>query len=112
MQPPTFNFSSLRTQLAHLKHAALHPTLAKQTNQPEKLICQINAWIASMTPEQRMRRFSIEEIERLAGLTGKNGGRTAHHHIAMALRKSGLTPSRDWTVAGRNRRFWKYEGIQ
>lgn len=107
MQPPTFNCVSLRIQLEQLKYSAIHMPPAKQTNQLEKLICLIKAWVASMTPEQRLRRFSIQEIERLAGLTGKSGGRTAHHHIAMALREVGLSPRRDWTVAGRNRRYWQ-----
>lgn len=52
-----------------------------------------------MTPDQRSRRFSTEEVERLAGLVGKHGGRAAHHHIALALRSAGFSPCRDWTVA-------------
>ena len=32
--------------------------------------------------------------------------RAAHHHIAQALRTLGFQPCRDWTVAGRNKRYW------
>jgi hypothetical protein len=63
-----------------------------------------------MAPEQRTRRFSVDEVERLASLVGKNGGRPAHHHIAQALRAMGFQPCRDWTIAGRNKRFWKFSG--
>ena len=59
-----------------------------------------------MTPEQRNRRFTLEEIERLAGLVGKFGGRAAHHHIALSLWAIGFSPCRDWTSAGRNKRYW------
>ena len=111
MQPPTFEFVPLRTQVADLKRAVTHAAPARQTSHTDKLRDQIKAWSESMTPEQRNRRFSTEEIERLAGLKGKTGGRTAHHHIAMALREVGLKPYRDWTVAGRNRRYWKIQGV-
>jgi hypothetical protein len=63
-----------------------------------------------MTPEQLSRRFKTEEIERLAGLVGKHGGHPAHHHIAQVLRAVGFVSCRDWTVAGRNRRYWKFQG--
>jgi hypothetical protein len=63
-----------------------------------------------MAPEQRTRRFSVDEVERLASLVGKHGGRAAHHHIAQALRAMGFQPCRDWTIAGRNKRFWKFSG--
>jgi hypothetical protein len=109
MQPPTFNSVPLRIQLAQLKQASAAAP-ARQTSHTDKLRDQIKAWSESMTPEQRNRRFSTEEIERLAGLKGKTGGRTAHHHIAMALHEVGLKPYRDWTVAGRNRRYWKIQG--
>ena len=106
MQPPTFEFVPLRTQVADLKRAVTHAAPARQTSHRDKLRDQIRAWLASMSPEQRKRRFTIEEIERLAGLTGKTGGRTAHHHIAQSLRAIEFDPRRDWTVAGRNKRYW------
>jgi ABC-type hemin transport system substrate-binding protein len=110
MQPPTSNSVPLRIQLAQLKQASVEAVRVKHQSHRDKLRDQIKAWSESMTPEQRNRRFSTEEIERLAGLKGKTGGRTAHHHIAMALREVGLKPYRDWTVAGRNRRYWKIQG--
>ena len=105
MQPPTFNSVPLRIQLGQLKHAAAAVRVKHQSH-ADKLRDQIKAWSESMTPEQRKRRFTIEEIERLAGLKGKTGGKTAHHHIAQSLRAIAFVPRRDWTVAGRNKRYW------
>jgi hypothetical protein len=108
MQPPTFNSVPLRIQLGQLKQAAAvaASVRVKHQSHADKLRDQIKTWSESMAPEQRNRRFTIEEIERLAGLVGKFGGRAAHHHIAQSLRTIGFVPYRDWTKSGRNRRYW------
>ena len=106
MQPPTSNSVPLRIQLAQLKQASVEAVRVKHQSHRDKLREQIKAWSESMTPEQRKRRFTIEEIERLAGLMGKFGGRAAHHHIAQSLRAIKFVPRRDWTAAGRNKRYW------
>lgn len=106
MQPPTSNSVPLRIQLAQLKQASVEAVRVKHQSHRDKLREQIKAWSESMTPEQRKRRFTIEEIERLAGLMGKFGGRAAHHHIAQSLRNIGFAPCRDWTLSGRNKRYW------
>ena len=112
MQPPTSTDSRnstyvpLRIQLEQLRNAAQYAQHTKPFRHSERLRDQIKAWSESMTPEQRKRRFTIEEIERLAGLMGKFGGRAAHHHIAQSLRAIAFVPRRDWTVAGRNKRYW------
>lgn len=108
VQPPTS--ASLRLHLEQLRRTAQRGTYTRPPSQTDRLRSQIKTWCESMSPEQRSRRFTTEEIERLAGLVGKHAGRAAHHHIALALRSVGFTPCRDWTVAGRNRRFWKFLG--
>lgn len=105
MQPPTSNSVPLRIQLAQLKQSAAAVPI-KHQSQTDKLRDQIKTWYESMTPEQRKRRFTIEEVERLAELMGKFGGRAAHHHIAQSLRAIEFVPRRDWTAAGRNKRYW------
>lgn len=110
MQPPTYTHAPLRARLEQLRHAAQRGTYTRPPSQTDRLRSQIKLWCESMTQEQRSRRFTTEEIERLAGLLGKHGGRAAHHHIALALRSAGFSPCRDWTVAGRNRRYWKLSG--
>jgi hypothetical protein len=110
VQPPTSAGSPLRHRLEQLRQAAQITAYTRVLSQTERLRDQIKTWFESMTPGQRSRRFSIEEVEVLAGLVGKHGGHAAHHQIAQALRSAGFSPCRDWTVAGRNRRFWKFIG--
>jgi len=110
VQPPTSTRSPLRAHLEQLRAAAQKNMHTLPPNQASLMVDRIWSWVNSMSPEQRTRRFSVDEVERLAGLVGKHGGRAAHHHIARALRAGGFQPCRDWTIAGRNKRFWKYSG--
>jgi hypothetical protein len=106
LPPPTSGNVPLRVHLERLKRTSERGFHTKPLRHTERLREQVKTWSESMTPEQLTRRFSTDEIERLAGLIGKHGGRAAHHHMAQALRAVGFTPCRDWTVAGRNRRYW------
>lgn len=106
LQPPTSGHVPLRVQLEQLKRTSERGIHTKPVRHSDHLRDQIKVWSESMTPEQLTRRFSTEEIERLAGLVGKHGGRAANHHMAQALRAIGFISCRDWTVAGRNRRYW------
>jgi|Laugresbdmm110sn_1035088.scaffolds.fasta_scaffold69603_2 hypothetical protein len=110
MQPPTSElaYMPLRKQLEQLQHASRRQVPKKSFKQIDLLSEKLQAWAKSMTPEQRMRRFTTEEVERLAGLVGKHGGRAAHHQISIVLRHIGFQHCRDWSVAGRNRRFWQF----
>ena len=99
VQPPTYTHAPLRARLEQLRHAAQRGTYTRPPSQTEQFRSLICRWSETMTPDQRSRRFSTEEVERLAGLVGKHGGRAAHHHIALALRSAGFSPCRDWTVA-------------
>lgn len=110
MQPPTYTRAPLRAQLEQLRRTAQHNIHTRPSGHSERLCVQIKTWAQSMPPELRSRRFTIEEIELLAGILGKHGKHAAHHHIAQAIRAVGFTPVRDWTVAGRNRRYWKFSG--
>jgi hypothetical protein len=110
VQPPTSTHSPLRAHLEQLRHAAQKPIHTLPQNRAILMSDRIRSWVYSMSPEQRTRRFSVDEVERLTGLVGKHGGRVAHHHIAHALRAAGFQPCRDWTTAGRNKRFWKFSG--
>jgi hypothetical protein len=106
MQPPTYIHVPLRVHLEKLKKNAQRDLHTKPVRHSERLREQIKSWSESMTREQLTRRFSIVEIERLAGLVGKHGGRAAHNHMAQALRAIGFISCRDWTIAGRNQRYW------
>lgn len=111
VQPPTSVRPPLTLHLEQLRQAAQRATYTRAPNQTDRFRDLIYRWSAAMTPEQLSRRFTTAEIELLAGLVGKHGGRAAHHHIALALRSAGFIPCRDWSVAGRNRRYWKFQGV-
>lgn len=110
LPPPTSGQVPLRVKLEQLRQTSVRGIHIKPPRHTDRLCEQIKIWAESMTPEQLARRFSTEEIERLAGLVGKHGGRAANHLMAQALRAVGFTSCRDWTVAGRNRRYWIYAG--
>jgi hypothetical protein len=65
---------------------------------------EIREWFESMPPASRQRRFTLEEI--CIRLRGLYRDRPALRVIAAAMRRLGWTEGRDWTNAGRNRRFW------
>jgi hypothetical protein len=115
MQPPT-----IRAGLPLRRYFAALTEISEEQNRLQikpdtrrgsvrDLRAKVQAWVDTMTPTQRGRRFTTSEVEQLAGLTGKHGGAAAHHRIAQALRACGFQPRRDWTRAGRNTRFWKLE---
>ena len=106
LPPPTSGPVPLRVQLEQLRRCSERFIHANPLRHTDRLREQIKTWADSMTPEQLTRRFSTQEIERLAGLVGKHGGRAASHQMAQALRAVGFSSCRDWTVAGRNRRYW------
>jgi len=65
---------------------------------------EIRRWYDEQPPALRERRFCIDEL--VARFPGKYRMRPAQRVIAAALRQLGWTEHRDWTKAGRNRRYW------
>lgn len=111
MQPPEKLTAYIRDAIADLKRkveapkpkpaaSAATPTSARYQN-------AIASWVATLTPMQRTRRFSMSEIIRLADVDGINGKPASVHVMGDALHASGFEQKRDWTKAGRNRRYWK-----
>lgn len=70
---------------------------------------QIAAWVQGLSPSQAMRPYTIGEVIALAGLQGHYRSRACARYAGEALRRSGFKPYRDWTAAGRNRRYWAKE---
>lgn len=72
-------------------------------NDPLTLI--IDRWWHALPVITRYRRFAMQEISDAVY------AQTQHRHswrdLATALEELGWIPGRDWTRAGRNRRFWK-----
>jgi hypothetical protein len=68
------------------------------------LEAQIERWWTNLPPALRDRRFQITEIARVC--KGRYRDRPALREVAAALRILGWREIRDWTLAGRNQRFW------
>lgn len=104
----------LREQMARLMQMVETQSAAKppseQTALSHNLRIEIERWLISMTPAERARRFTTAEIIALAQLKGKTGTVPAAHTVSQALRSMGFMHCRDWTAAGRNRRYWKLHG--
>ena len=112
MQPPqpganTLTYTPLRDQLAQLKvFAESEPKSTSTRYGPDRLVSEIRAWLKTMSLQQRSRKFTIDEVVVLAQLTGTYQPLPARRDVAYALRTLGFQPCRDWTKAGRNRRYW------
>lgn len=65
---------------------------------------EIREWYESMAPAGRQRRFTLDEI--CIRFQGRYRDRPAFRVIAAAMRRLGWSEGRDWTKAGRNRRYW------
>lgn len=66
----------------------------------------IKTWIDSLTPDQLIRRYTLNEIIGLAKLKGRHRELPQFEQLASVLRKSGFVNKRAWTKASRNKRYW------
>lgn len=64
----------------------------------------VQQWYDKEPPALRNRKYSMAEF--VIRFTGRFRPRPATRLIAEALRELGWTEHRDWTRAGRNRRYW------
>lgn len=102
----------LRQQLADLKSKSQTTLTHGRTTQRHADILidlerRLRLWLSGMTPLEQRRRFSTQEIVALAHLQGKRSPAPGDRLIGQTLRSMGFTPRRDWTVAGRNKRYWQ-----
>jgi hypothetical protein len=116
MQPPqkTLPLSHNRLMEGYLRELKVAADLQmaavverRQTNASavwQPLEDQIKRWWANLPPSLRGRRFQLVEIA--AHCCNRSGGKPANRDIAAALRALGWREFRDWSLAGRNRRFW------
>lgn len=111
MQPPEKLTAYMREAIDDLKRKAVAPKpKAVAFASIPTSACYQNAiarWVATLTPLQRMRRFSMGEIIKLTGACGINGKPASVQAMGDALHACGFVQKRDWTKAGRNRRYWK-----
>ncbi len=111
MQPPLI-YRSVREQIDLLREKALAPVNSKQRalNTDQKIVDEytslIRTWQDQATPVQKLRLFTIDELIRLANLSGRFRVQASHRYTGEALRRCGFKQKRDWTAAGRNKRYW------
>lgn len=111
MQPPQM-MTSLKQQVDQLiaranQQATVTPSLRPAptnscTNLDYKQL--IHHWYEQEAPALRERKYSMTEF--VMRFTGRFRPKPATRLIAQALRELGWTEHRDWTRAGRNRRYW------
>jgi hypothetical protein len=81
---------------------------ASNTNQKivDEYTSLIRSWQDQAAPVQKLRLFTIDELIRLTNLSGRFRVQASHRYTGEALRRCGFKQKRDWTAAGRNKRYW------
>jgi len=114
MQPPLI-FQNLRTAIDQLKSEALSATAHSVQAIPkvdisDEYVERIQTWVGQLPPVQRCRQFTIAEVIALACLSGHFRPNASQRYTGEALRRCGFKQKRDWTAAGRNKRYWQFVG--
>jgi len=114
MQPPLI-FETLRETINRLKTQALNVKVSSVQTVPKESIPdeyaeRIQTWVSRLPPVQRYRQFTITEVIALATLPGHFRPNASLRYTGEALRRCGFKQKRDWTAAGRNKRYWLFEG--
>lgn len=114
MQPPLI-FENLRETVSRLKtearDAQASPAHAvRKESIPDEYVKRIQTWVNRLPPVQRCRQFTITEVIALATLPGHFRPNASLRYTGEALRRCGFKQQRDWTAAGRNKRYWKFVG--
>ena len=111
MQPPLI-IRPLREQMELLRKQSLSRVESQPvgSESSQKIVDQytylIRSWQDHTTPAQRHRLFNIDELIRLTNLSGRFRVRASHRYTGEALRRCGFKQKRDWSAAGRNKRYW------
>lgn len=107
---PQDRFWTVRQQFLALK--AESEVTASRENRLDiaaDFTARIMAWVKTQTPAQLSAKRTINEIIRLAGLSGRTKGAASVQQAGIALRRAGFQPTRDYTKGGHNRRYWIYK---
>ncbi len=118
MQPPQKSLHSCKIQPSYIQQLrkASEEKLIQckhlDHQEPwEPLEIQIRRWWINLPPVMQQRRFQIVEIA--SQCKSRCGSIPAWRDVACALRVLGWQNKRDWTVKGRNARYWiSYPGDQ
>ena len=111
MQPQEVGGGYIRAEVTRLaQEGGTPPRLVGHANNSMNYLDQIRCWYLQLSKVQRARLYTIDEIIRLARLEGRLGRKASVQLVGNALTACGFMPKRDWTAAGRNKRYWKFFG--
>ena len=113
ISPPHFVIKeTLRQQIERIK-AEAHAINSRTPVRPTKLVSltekythQITEWLASLSPLQKQRKYTLLEIIALSGLAGHYRPRASNQYTGAALRRAGFKSKRMWPTEGPSTRYW------
>jgi hypothetical protein len=114
MQPPLI-YESIRETVHRLKTEATSEQVVPvqplpKESIPDEYVERIQIWVNRLPPVQLCRQFTIAEVIALATLPGHFRPNASLRYTGEALRRCGFKQKRDWTAAGRNKRYWQFVG--
>lgn len=104
--PPPLSGQSYSDHLRALQHALSSAPQQEEgcTTHKYDYVVALRKHFNSLPPANISRRWTLDELCNI--LPGRYANKPAPRFIAAALRELGFTEHRDWTHAGRNRRYW------
>lgn len=109
MQPQEVKGGYIRAEVTQLAQEGGAPLrLVDQINSSITYLDQIKSWCSQMSKVQLTRLYTINEVISLARLEGRLGRKASVQLVGAALTACGFVPKRDWTNAGRNKRYWQW----
>lgn len=108
-QPPQIS-AFAKDSISRLAHEAEQINKTPRPLNPQRVpnkpnyVDQIAIWYESLPPASRDRRYMMTEFT--SQFAGAYRNHAAARSIAAALRTLGWIEKRDWTLAGRNQRYW------
>jgi hypothetical protein len=114
LQPPVIR-ENLRDTVNRLMNEAAStatpqaPTHGAHASITDNYVIQIMSWTQRLAPAQLCRSYTLDEVMTLAGLKGRYRDHASVRYTGEALRRCGFVTKRDWSTAGRNKRFWVKE---
>lgn len=102
LPPQTEDYASnLHKKMLDLQRTKIAPPPRERKLDYVKLLSQ---YFETFPPANLNRRWTMHEL--CNQLSGRYAKKPAPRIIAAALRQLGFTEHRDWSIAGRNRRYW------
>lgn len=89
-----------RSRAEHERQQAAKRLTQSKLNYPET----VRAWWNAQPPCTHQHPWQLKTIA--AAAFASNPRKPSIQHVAEVLRQLGFTEHRDWTAAGRNRRYW------